>query len=736
MICRAYHLIRKIVVVATFLPFLSHAQTSQTPSSTSTSQQQQDRREPIITDEEFDETVPPIKDDLGAPMGSVQQWDEEQRKLEQKARAEDGKDGVATLPAAADGKAEELLADPPVNDPEIDDPLTPLSQFDVTPIDEDAYTEQADAEKPASLRYSYRITGLEELSDDSKVADVDASDITGRFKDLSALEDGDGKAANGAMVSARMREDQQLLIDILQGQGYFDAMVNGTVELPDKEEGKVNVVLSAAPGKRYAFGAIAFDSEPLVPADLARKNFKIDSGEPIVAERVQAAEANVAVELPENGYPFAQTGDRDILLDAQTGTGDYTLPISAGPRSSFGEIATSGTTAFDADHIAVLARFKKGELYDSKKVDDLRQALVATGLFSLVSITPEQTGQPGPDGTEYARLSVNQEAGPPRTIAGEAGYGTGQGFRVEGSWTHRNLFPPEGALIFGAVAGTQEQGVSARFRRSNAGKRDRTVELGVSATHSDYDAYEAYTGLISGKIAYNSTPIWQKKLTYSYGFELLASNEQDYDFTAGKLNRRTFYVAALPGQVTFDQSDDLLDPTSGYRLTAKLSPEASLGSGTQLYARGLIEGSAYYPAGNSIVLAGRVRVGSIYGADRAQIAPTRRYYAGGGGSVRGFGYQELGPKDPQNRPIGGRSLFEAAAEVRYRFGNYGIVGFVDAGQVYTSSTPGFDHIRLGAGIGGRFYTNFGPMRLDVATPINRKPGESRISIYVSIGQAF
>jgi translocation and assembly module TamA len=139
---------------------------------------------------------------------------------------------------------------------------------------------------------------------------------------------------------------------------------------------------------------------------------------------------------------------------------------------------------------------------------------------------------------------------------------------------------------------------------------------------------------------------------------------------------------------------------------------------------------------DSIVLAGRVRVGSIVGAARERLAPSRRFYAGGGGSVRGFGYQELGPKDPNNDPIGGRSLNEAAVEARYRFGNYGIVGFLDAGQVYRGSTPDFSNLRFGAGIGGRFYTNFGPMRLDIATPIDRRPGEARVTVYVSIGQAF
>lgn len=693
--------------------------------------------EPIITDEEFDKTIPAIDEDPDAPMGSIADWKAEQQKLEEKTETEDRESGVATIPAAQDGDSEELLADPPVNDPEIDDLLPPIDSFDVQPFDESEYTEAADDSGKTELRYRYQIEGLDKLDGDSGTSPVDKGDIRGRFEELSVLEDGDGEAANGAMISARLREDQQLLTDILVGQGYFDATVNGSVALPDENEKRVVATLRAVPGLRYDLGAIAFDAPPVMPQNLIAGNFVPKTGDPIVAERVLAAEANLQVKLPENGYPFSKIGQRDILLDPETRTGDYTLPIDPGPRSRFGDIVILGDKkVFEPDHIAVLARFEKGDLYDSRKVDDLRKALVATGLYSVVAVEPKATGVSADDNTQYAALEVRQEPGPPRTIAANAGYGTGQGIRVEASWTHRNLFPPEGALIASAVAGTREQGVSGIFRRSNAGRRDRTFEASVSANHSNFDAYEAFTAKVAGRISYNSTPIWQKPITYSYGVELLATNEQDYDFDAGKLDRRTFTIAALPGSITWDQSNDLLDPTRGFRLTATLSPEASLGSGSQFYARGLVEATGYYPAGDSFVLAGRLRVGSIAGAERELIAPSRRYYAGGGGSVRGFGYQELGPKDPDNRPIGGRSLVEGSAEVRYRFGNYGIVGFVDAGQVYTSSTPRFDNIRMGVGLGGRFYTNFGPFRLDVATPVNRKPGESRVSVYVSIGQAF
>lgn len=657
--------------------------------------------EPIIPDEEFDASIPPVE---AAPE---------------------------TAPDV------DQLGPAPADDPELEQPLTPLGSFDVEPFDDSRYTEKAD-DKATQVRYTYRIEGLDKLSDGNSAAPISGADIRGRFEDLSALEDGDGKAANGAMINARLQEDQKLLADILSGQGYFDSTVRGSLQLPaQNSQDPITVILDAAAGPRYVLGNIAFDAPAVIPSDLISSSFAPKPGEPIVADRILAGEASIAVELPQNGYPFVKIGERDILLDAPTRTGDYTLPVTPGPRSSFGDIVSGGPEpVFEPGHIAKIARFKKGELYDSRKIDDLRQALVATGLFSVVAVDPQPSGQPAGDGTDYATLVVNQEAGPPRTLAAQAGYATGQGFKVDGSWTHRNLFPPEGALIVNGTAGTQEQGLGTTFRRSNAGKRDRSVELTIDARHSNFDAYEAFTGRLAGRVSYDSTPIWQKRLTYSYGFEIIGTNEQDYDFDAAELRRRTYYLLALPGQVTFDTSNSLLDPTKGFRLSAKLSPETSLGSGAQIYARTIVEGTGYYPVADDFVLAGRLRMGSIGGVSRAQIAPSRRFYGGGGGSVRGFGYQELGPKDPEARPIGGRSMVEAAAEVRYRFGNYGVVAFVDGGQVYTSELPRFTDWRFGVGVGGRFYTNFGPMRLDIATPINRQPGESRISVYVSIGQAF
>ncbi len=643
---------------------------------------------PIVPDGAFDKALPPLSDDINAPLEAITAPD-------------------ATPP-------------PPADSAEIAAPLPPLGTFDTTPPADIA--DVAD-DKNVEIRYATSIEGLDELN------------LTGQFNALSALREGDGKAANATIVSARAREDEALAVRLLKSRGYYDGTAVSTIEsVPNSTN--VKAVVRATTGRQYKLGSVKVDAGPTVPPDLIARELPLRVGDPIEADRVQGAEANVSLKLPQQGYPFVTLGTRDILLDDAIFTGAYTLPVDTGPRSSFGSYSTDGKLAFGPEHVGVLARFKPGELYDNRKVDDLREALVATGLFSTVSVEPVRTGKPGLDGTELVDLRVRQQAGPARSIAANAGYSTGQGVRLEGTFTHRNLFKPEGALIVNAIAGTQEQGLGVTFRRQNAGKRDRTVTLTASANHSNYDAFDAFTTTLLGKVSYDSTPIWQKKFTYAYGAELTGTNESVYDFTAGERRRGTYLIAALPVQAQFDTSDDLLNPTRGYRLKLSLSPEGSVRGAARPYARALVEASGYYPVTQSIVLAGRLRAGSIPGVARDDLAPSRRYYGGGGGSVRGYGYRRLGPFDPDGNPVGGRSLNEFSIEARYRFGNFGIVPFFDGGNAYEGVIPKGSDLRYGAGIGGRFYTNFGPLRVDVATPLNPRPGDGKVAVYLSIGQAF
>ena len=698
-------------------------------------------RLPFITDTEFKAAIPSLDD---APLESIEAW-----QADQDNRAADGSAAQQVEQAAADpamlkvqdDDAVESLPDPPVTDPLLDEPLPSIENFDAEPPPEPT---QAAEGASGAVRYILRMDGLDAAATAELAKDADGiavetapwNDVRARFYALSSLKDKGGRADSRAEISQRARADRQLLLDILNGQGFFDADVQVQTETSATQGGLVNVVLTALPGRRYYLGQIAFAGPAVQPADLISSQFVPKTGDAIVADVILAAEAQLSVALPQNGYPFANVGQRDILLDEANGIGDYTLPVDPGARSYFGQLRTEGTLAFGPQHIAILRRFKTDDLYDSRKVDDLRAALIATGLLSTVSVEAVPGEGVAPDGTPYADLLVRQEAAPPRSLAASAGYGTGQGFRAEGSWTHRNLFPPEGALRAAALLGTQEQAASIAFDRTNAGRRDRNIEISVSALHSNFDAFEAYTGRLAMTMALVSTPIWQKKFTWSIGAEILGTSEDAFELARGVRDRQLYYVAALPLQLGFDRSNDLLDPVRGYRVNLRVSPEASLGTGKQIYARAILDGSFYYPVQDNIVVAARARVGTISGIMRDNLAPSRRFYGGGGGSVRGFGYQRLGPLDPNYDPIGGRSLNEFALEGRYRFGNFGVVGFIDAGQAYESSIPKFDDWRVGVGVGGRFYTNFGPVRLDLATPLNRRPGDSRFSVYVSIGQAF
>ena len=663
--------------------------------------------EPIVPDSQFEQALPPLDPALNQPLEPLEPIDP---------------NAPATVPAPPFPPVPGPVENAPIGDAALTEPLPPLSSFDIQPV-EDAQSAQNNSEEPPPVRYTLVVEGMTETG------------LEGRFRSLSALDDAEGNAVNGAMIQARAREDEALVVRLLRSEGYYDAVATSAIEqLPD-QPGRLRVTVTVAAGGRYNLGAIAINGADTEPAGLPRRFLALETGTPIRAADVESAEANILLRLPQEGYPFPELGLRDIVLDPETHVGDYTLPLNPGPRARFAGFTTEGDLAFDASHVGILARFHRGDLYDRRKVDDLREAMVSTRLFSTVSAEPVLTGDTADDGTQYVNILVRQDAGPARSIDASAGYDTGQGLRLEAAWEHRNLFRPEGALRIAAIAGTQEQNLSIRFRRNNWGQRDRALLIQFDTGRRDYPAFEGYTTRLYGLISRDSTPIWQKRWTYAYGAELLITNE-NRDGNAQVSLSDAYYIGGLVGQIGYDRSNSLLDPTSGFRLLARVNPEASLRNGADFYIRNLIEGSVYHPFGDAFVLAARARFGSIFGIPRDSIAPSRRLYSGGGGSVRGFGYQNIGPLDVTGDPVGGRSLAEFSLEARVRFGNFGVVPFLDAGNVYSSAVPKMTGLRYGAGIGVRYHTNFGPIRVDLGTPINRRPGDARLAVYVSLGQAF
>jgi translocation and assembly module TamA len=602
-----------------------------------------------------------------------------------------------------------------------DEPLPPGA----APSTTEAPVASAD-EGPSERKYTLVIEGLNGIGD--------TEELLADFRKQSALEENRKDPANAAQVDRRSRADSDLLEQLLRSQGYYDADVEPRTE---SDGAMLRVVLEAAPGEQYRFTSVELPGLDAAGPEAARLRdvFAIKAGDPVIATDVIAAGVALRTALGEQGYASAKIGDQQIDVDHRTHLASLVLPVDPGPVARFGTIRVSGQPPFSPSHVWTIARFKRGQVFERSKVDDLRRALIATSLVSFADIQVVPT-----DGGRTVDLAVRLEPAPSHTIAGELGYGTGQGARIEASWTDRNFLNPEGALTLRGVAGTNEQLAAVQFRRSNFRMRDQVLNLQASASHQNFDAYEARTILLSGNIERQSNFIWQKKWTWTAGAELLATDERGVFSSAGLKDTRTFLIAAAPLSLGYDGSDSLLDPTTGFRLSGRISPEISAHGGSFTYARTQFDASAYRPVSDHVVVAGRVRLGTILGAGVFDIAPSRRFYSGGGGSVRGYGYQQLGPKDADGDPIGGRGLAEFGLEARVRLkqfgGNFGIVPFFDGGSLTREALPDFNSWRFAAGLGVRYYSSFGPIRIDVGVPLNRQKGDGPVAVTVSLGQAF
>ncbi len=575
---------------------------------------------------------------------------------------------------------------------------------------------EAAAIDPGDVHYSVEVTGLDDLRLDA------------RFRADSALFKGRAAVANLAQINRRIAEDRDLIDVLLRSLGYYGGRTTVTIA-PGRP---VAVTLAVDPGPVYTIGSIVLDT-PAPMRGLVAAGVGVKVGDPLVAATVQAGQDGLKAYLAAHGHPFASVDPPDIVVDHATRTATLTQRIDPGAAGVFGRLVVPGRSIVGQSELNRLARFKPGDPYNAADLDDLRRALIATGLVGAVSLTPVAAG-PAPNGTETIDIDVKVEAAPLRTVAATAGYSTSQGIQTSASWQHRNLLPPNGGVTFRVVGAEHEQLVGVELRRLNWKQRDLTLVVGASFDTATQDAFDARTLAVSASVARETNLIWQKKWYFSVG--TLAEISTERDKSAAGEPERTYYIAALPASLTYDGSDNLLDPHKGLRLTGRASPEVSFNGDIFGYLKLQVEGSTYYSPTDRITLAARGMVGTIAGAAQRDIAPTRRFYSGGGGSVRGYGYQAVGPKAADGTPTGGDSVAEASFEARIRFGDFGVVPFFDAGEVDTATIPRFRDVRYGAGLGFRYYTGFGPVRIDVATPINPSTGDARVQFYVSIGQAF
>ncbi|MEO0410227.1 MAG: BamA/TamA family outer membrane protein [Pseudomonadota bacterium] len=542
-----------------------------------------------------------------------------------------------------------------------------------------------------------------------------------------------------AALRGRLDDSLEAARSVLKSQGYYAGRIFGRALPASEPGGKARVSLQLNAGKRYSYGPMTLNVIGQTQADLqdtlratAKEIYR--QGEAAAAEIGLRIAPAMAVRLKELGYPFAKVEQQSFTVDHATQLVRPVITLNAGQIARISGISVSGLETIDADYIQQLADIDGLPLYDQRQVEGFRARLIATGLFSGISIRPvpaskQIPAQPGAAEAQEVALDVALTEAALRQVSAQAGFSTDQGFSVEGAWSHRNVFGRGEIFTVRGRLAQLEQLIETDLALPNFKRNDQTLRFTVSVGRQDTDAFDA--------LLVSTSAILERQLTARWGIS--GGGRLEAQRIEDDLGKRTFYLGALPLQARYDGTDSIFDPQDGFRLNAQVTPETGFGDTSLLFITNdiLLRGYKSFDWANGTVLAARLRVGSIVGETTPTLPANRRFYAGGGGSIRGYGFQNVGPLDDDGDPFGGRSLLEIAFEARVKVTpTIGVVPFIDVGNVYSSVLPKVSGLQYGAGIGVRYHTDFAPIRLDVGTPLNPRAGDDRVQVYISVGQSF
>jgi translocation and assembly module TamA len=598
----------------------------------------------------------------------------------------------------------------------------------------------------------------------------------------------------GFGLIARAEADLDRLDRVLRSFGYYDAqprvrIADHPLDAPDLPARlaalpagpPVAVTVQPDPGPRYRLGTTVLEGE-FSPEILAA--FDLTPGAPARAADVLAAGAAVLGALRESGHALAQVPPPEALVDHEARTLDITYRPEPGPRLALGDVSISGLDRLREDWVRRRLGLAPGEPYSPSRLEDARNALLASGALAWARLTPVDV----PDAEDRLPLTLEVAERPRRSLRLSAAYSSDEGLNAAASWLHRNLWGGAEQLgLRGEVKGLTSSAiedlggldyqVAATLRVPDIWIRDLDLRLDIGAVRESPDGFdrEAVTAgaalerRFSNRLLASAGVAWERSRIAQEG------PAEDYR------------LLSLPLTLSRDTTDDPLDPRRGTRLALRASPtrvmsgdspdftllralgSAYLDLGSAFAGQGQASGRGGAPEPGQAVVAARLVLGTLAGATAADVPPDRRFYAGGAGSIRGYPYQSVGPRTPGGLPAGGDALLEAGLELRlaglccsggandaaestdepadgagesrgnrrgWGAGPWGAALFVDAGAVSRDGVPGTGSLAVGIGIGLRYRTPVGPVRVDLATPLNDVPGSGSVQLYIGIGQAY
>jgi len=522
-------------------------------------------------------------------------------------------------------------------------------------------------------------------------------------------------------------EAAERALSFMRSEGWYAATVT-----PAAQETPPRASIRIEPGPRFAFLApeVRFDGalDDETAAAVRKEAARVASGKPARAADVLAAEAAAVATLRANGYASARAMPRRNVVDHAANTMSTTFAFAPGERIRLGAVKVTPPEALRPAFAARAAPWKPGDYFAPEKLQQLRRDLASTGAFSVVTtrLAPE------PDADGLTDVTIALEEAKPRVIEFGVGWSTTDGIGLEAEWTRRNITRRADALAIRTILGEEQQSLTAELTRPNAFGPGRAVQVSAGASHDSTGPFERNGVFVSSAI--NAAD----RLRYAISYGVTASA----DFYSEAEGVENAYVLSGFGQIRRDETDAPLDARKGYLLQLRLEPSVSTGDATVAFVRTVAQARVYHTFNRAdrYTLAARTRLGWVepLSGDDNDLPLDRRFYAGGGGSVRGYAFNSIYPEQRLRIGIapGGQGLAEVSGEVRARFTDtIGGVAFVDGGNAFQTFDEAGD-MRWGIGVGVRYDLGFAPLRFDVAVPVDPRPQDDKVAFYVSIGQAF
>lgn len=525
------------------------------------------------------------------------------------------------------------------------------------------------------------------------------------------------------------RYERGTLEKLLRSRGYYDGRVRQSVT--DGE-----ILYRVVPGEQFRIKSI----NVRMPAHLKAgfPGVGLQEGDPLEAEKVTAGVKKIETYLAENACLLNVDVKYQATVIHSEHAARLEYRVAKSPEVHIGQVHVQGVETVNEEFLRKRLQMKPGDCFSRNKLDTAKLRLLRTNLIAGVNA---EVSEPVEGTVDITFLVIERKH---RTVRLGVGYTSDEGPGVSAGWEHRNILGRGEKIEVETRVNEVKQSLKGELLVPRFFRDDQDFTAKAEASNEDRDSYQSEAITFGGTLSRRHT----RNRTFSVGGELKFSDVQEEGQESESYN-----LLAFPLGIKIDTTDNLLDAHRGATVAMEVKPYFDLkGTGTR-FVKNTLVATGYLTAEETRfdpTLAVRVKAGVISGIDNLDIPADERFYAGGGGSVRGYSYQALGPRrlipstvpgEPPtlSDPIGGRALSEVSFEGRFRFTEtWGGVLFLDGGNAYADPQPSFDDLYWGAGLGVRYMTSFAPLRFDIAFPLDRRDDldDSSYQIYVSLGQAF